>query len=61
MTMTTPTKQGRPVTTQRGRTAGAKEARAWLSAAEYAEIERQAQAGGLTTAGWVRARLLGER
>ena len=56
--MTKPAKMGRAVTTQRGRTAGAREARTWLSADEYAEVERLAQEAGLTTSGWVRARLL---
>ena len=51
-------KPGRPVTTRRGRAAGAKEARAWLSAEEFAHVEALAAARGLTVPALVRAVLL---
>lgn len=49
---------GRPVTTQRGRTAGGREARAWLSAAEFAQLAAMATSRGVTVPALVRALLL---
>jgi len=51
---------GRPVTTQRGRTAGGKEARAWLSAAEFAQLAAMATSRGVTVPALVRDLLLRE-
>ena len=50
--------RGRPTTTARGRNAGGKEARAWLSADEYAALTARAEAAGLTVGEFVRRLLL---
>jgi len=46
--------RGRPITTGRGRTAGAKEARAWLNAAEWAALVARVDAEGATMGDVVR-------
>jgi hypothetical protein len=50
--------RGRPTTTARGRNAGGKEARAWLSADEYAALTARAEAAGLTLGEFVRRLML---
>jgi hypothetical protein len=40
--------RGRPTTTGRGRTAGAREARAWLNADEWAALTARVEAEGAT-------------
>lgn len=47
--------RGPKPTTQRGRAAGAKELRAWLSAAEFARWQRAADAAGLSVGDYVRS------
>lgn len=51
--------RGRPTTTKRGRRAGAREARAWLSADEYAALQTAARrAGAASVPAFVRAVLI---
>lgn len=51
-------KRGPQQSTGRGRAAGAKECRAWLSAAEFAALTQEAERRGVTTGDVVRASVL---
>lgn len=53
-----PTSPGRPVSTRRGRRAGARELRTWVSADEYAEVERLAAIAGQKLGDYLRERAL---
>lgn len=53
-------KRGPKPTTLRGRAAGGREIRAWVSADELARITERATAAGMTVSDYVRACALGE-